>query len=226
MSGTVNGTNGAGSTATPRTASPTTGFGADFNTFLTLLTTQLKNQDPTNAMDPNEMTQQLVQFAGVEQQLRTNTNLESLISVQQGAQLVGAAPLMGRVVEVESDRLSLQGGLATLRLPPAGEARRVGIGVLDSQGNLIRAAQVDLNSSTQDWAWDGQGRGRRAAAGRRLQLRAGGRGLGRHGGGGDRHRAGARDRRGAARGRGPPEPRRCHRGLRQAARPARRELTA
>jgi flagellar basal-body rod modification protein FlgD len=156
MSGTVNGANGAGSTATPRTASPTTGVGADFNTFLTLLTTQLKNQDPTNAMDPNEMTQQLVQFAGVEQQLRTNTNLESLISVQQGAQLVGAAPLMGRVVEVESDRLSLQGGLATLRLPPAGEARRVGIGVLDSQGNLIRAAQVDLNSSTQDWAWDGK----------------------------------------------------------------------
>jgi flagellar basal-body rod modification protein FlgD len=156
MSGTVNGTNAAGSTATPRSASPTTGFGADFNTFLTLLTTQLKNQDPTNAMDPNEMTQQLVQFAGVEQQLKTNTNLQSLISVQQGAQLVGAAPLMGRVVEVESDQLSLQGGLATLRLPPAGEARRVGIGVLDSQGNLVRSAQLDLNSSTQDWVWDGK----------------------------------------------------------------------
>ncbi|MDB5375663.1 MAG: hypothetical protein JWR00_109 [Rubritepida sp.] len=156
MSGTVNGTNAAGSTATPRIASPTTGFGADFNTFLTRLTTQLKNQDPTNAMDPNEMTQQLVQFAGVEQQLKTNTNLESLISVQQGAQLVGAAPLMGRVVEVESDQLSLQGGLATLRLPPAGEARRVDIGVLDSQGNLVRSAQVDLNSSTQDWVWDGK----------------------------------------------------------------------
>ncbi len=156
MSGTVTGTNGASSTATTRGTSTTTGLGADFNTFLTLLTTQLKNQDPTNAMDPNEMTQQLVQFAGVEQQIRANTNLETLISVQQGAQLVGAAPLMGRVVEVESDRLSLQGGQATLRLPPAGEARRVGIGVLDSQGNLIRAAQLDLGSSAQDWVWDGR----------------------------------------------------------------------
>jgi len=155
MSGTVNGTSGTGSTATPRSTSPTTGFGADFNTFLTLLTTQLKNQDPTNAMDPNEMTQQLVQFAGVEQQLRTNTNLESLISVQQGSQLVGAAPLMGRMVEVESDRLSLQGGQATLRLPAAGEARRVAIGVLDAQGNLIVSAQMDLGSTPQDWSWNG-----------------------------------------------------------------------
>jgi flagellar basal-body rod modification protein FlgD len=157
MSGTVNGTSGTGGAATTsRSSSPTTGFGADFNTFLTLLTTQLKNQDPTNAMDPNEMTQQLVQFSSVEQQLKTNSNLESLISVQQGAQLVGAAPLMGRVVEVESDQLSLQGGQATLRLPAAGEARRVAIGVLDAQGNLIRSAQVELGSATQDWNWDGK----------------------------------------------------------------------
>lgn len=156
MSGTVNGTSGTGGTATTsRSNSPTTGFGADFNTFLTLLTTQLKNQDPTNAMDPNEMTQQLVQFSSVEQQLKTNANLESLISVQQGTQLVGAAPLMGRVVEVESDRLSLQGGQARLRLPAAGEASRVAIGVLDAQGNLIRSAQVQLGSAAQDWTWDG-----------------------------------------------------------------------
>jgi flagellar basal-body rod modification protein FlgD len=154
MSGTVQGTNGAASAATPRSAGASTGLGADFNTFLTLLTTQLRNQDPTNAMDPNEMTQQLVQFAGVEQQLRANANLASLISLQQGAQLVGAAPLMGRMVE--SDRLSLQGGQATLRLPPAGEARRVGIGVLDSQGRVIRVEEVNLSGTAQDWVWDGR----------------------------------------------------------------------
>ncbi|WP_421994805.1 flagellar hook capping FlgD N-terminal domain-containing protein [Roseococcus sp.] len=154
MSGTISGTNGTA--ANRASTSPTTGFGADFNTFLTLLTTQLKNQDPTNAMDPNEMTQQLVQFAGVEQQLRVNTNLQTLISVQQGSQLVSAAPLMGRRVEVESDQLSLQGGQATLRLPAAGDASRVGIGVLDAQGNLIRSGEVNLGRSTTDWTWDGR----------------------------------------------------------------------
>ena len=154
MSGTIGATNG---TSSPASAAPraTTGIAADFNTFLTLLTTQLKNQDPTNAMDPNEMTQQLVQFAGVEQQLKMNSNLETLISVQQGSQLVSAAPLMGRTVEVESDQLALQGGQATLRLPAAGEARVVAIGVLDARGNLIRTAQVELGSTRQDWTWDG-----------------------------------------------------------------------
>lgn len=90
MSGTINGTSGTAGSTAPR-AAPTTGLGADFNTFLTLLTTQLRHQDPTNAMGPNEMTRQLVQFAGVEQQITTNNRLQTLISVQQGAQLVGAA---------------------------------------------------------------------------------------------------------------------------------------
>ena len=55
------------------------GLGTDFNTFLTLLTTQLRNQDPSNAMDVNKMTEQLVQFTAVEQQVQTNSNLQQLI---------------------------------------------------------------------------------------------------------------------------------------------------
>lgn len=62
---------------------------------------------------------------------------------------------MGRMVEVESDQLVLQGGQAVLRLPPAGEARRVGVGVLDAQGNLIRSAQLELGPTATEWAWDG-----------------------------------------------------------------------
>ena len=90
-----------------------TGIGADFNTFLGLLTTQLKNQDPTKAMDTQEMTNQLVQFASVEQQISMNGNLDKLIGLQQAAQLTAAAPLMGKVVEVASDRIALQGGTGT-----------------------------------------------------------------------------------------------------------------
>ena len=134
----------------------TTGIGADFNTFLTLLTTQLQNQDPTNAMDANQMTEQLVQFASVEQQIKVNTNLERLLSVEQGNQLVSAAPLMGRVVEVESDRLALQGGQAQLRLPAAGEARRAEISVQDANGRLLRRAEVALGGDATTWSWDGR----------------------------------------------------------------------
>jgi len=128
---------------------------ADFDTFLKLLTTQLKNQDPTKAMDAQQMTQQLVQFAGVEQQLAVNGNLERLIALQQGDQLVSAAPLMGRMIEVESDRLALQDGAAGLRLPIAGIARSARIEITDERGRVVRTAEQRLGPAAAEWRWDG-----------------------------------------------------------------------
>src|SRR6202007_994260 len=58
----------------------------NFDTFLKLLTTQLQNQNPLDPLDTNQFTQQLVEFAGVEQQLNLNTQMTSLISLQQQAQ--------------------------------------------------------------------------------------------------------------------------------------------
>jgi flagellar basal-body rod modification protein FlgD len=147
---------------TAATGPKAAGFGADFNAFLGLLTTQLKNQDPTKAMDTQAMTQQLVQFASVEQQISMNGNLEKLIALQQAAQLTAAAPLMGRVIEVESDRLSLQDGVATLRLPAAGAAGRARITVLDAAGRTLREEEVALGAAPREWRWDG-----RDAAGRK-----------------------------------------------------------
>src|SRR6201989_99714 len=79
----------SGTSSTPAPATSTTGatsndamaqLSGNFSTFLTLLTTQLKNQDPTSPMDSNQFTQQLVEFSQVEQQIDTNTNLKTLIS--------------------------------------------------------------------------------------------------------------------------------------------------
>src|ERR1700750_1931741 len=74
-------------TTTPPASSGSTGhtnamaqLSGNFSTFLTLLTTQLKNQDPMSPMDSNQFTQQLVEFSQVEQQIDTNTNLKTLIS--------------------------------------------------------------------------------------------------------------------------------------------------
>jgi len=153
MSTTVQGTTTAAQAAT---ATKGTGLAADFNTFLTLLTAQLKNQDPTKAMDTNEMTNQLVSFASVEQQIGMNTNLSKLIGLQQTAQLTAAAPLMGQTVEVESDRLSLQEGTATLRLPAADAAKQAVVRVLDAGGRILREASVTLGPAAQDWQWDGR----------------------------------------------------------------------
>ena len=70
-------TSSTAKTTTGSTA--TTGIADNFQTFLTLLTTQLQNQNPLDPLDTNQFTQQLVQFAGVEQQLKSNDQLKSLI---------------------------------------------------------------------------------------------------------------------------------------------------
>src|SRR5882762_6465018 len=62
----------------------------NFDTFLTLLTTQLKNQNPLEPLDTNQFTQQLVSFTQVEQQMKMNTQLASLISIEQMAQSTAA----------------------------------------------------------------------------------------------------------------------------------------
>ena len=153
----------AGAAASATAAQSSTGLGSDFNTFLRLLTTQLRNQDPTNAMSPEQMTAQLVQFAGVEQQIRVNTSLEKLIALQEASQLTASAPLLGGRGETPGDRLSLQNGSATLRLPPAGLAAAASIQVLDPSGRLLREAQVPLGGDVTEWNWDG-----RDSAGRRM----------------------------------------------------------
>src|SRR6478672_8456979 len=82
----------AGTTATGSSSGTqdTAMIASNFTTFLQLLTTQLKNQNPMDPLDTNQFTQQLVQFAQVEQQMKSNTQLQTLISLQQSAQATTA----------------------------------------------------------------------------------------------------------------------------------------
>ena len=163
MSGSI--TSAAGAASSSATTASTR-LGGDLNTFLTLLTTQLQNQDPTDPLDTNQMTNQLVQFASVEQQIAMNQNLSSMISLQQSAQLTAAAPLIGRRIEVTSDKVALQNGSAEIRLPAAGTARTAEITVMDANGRTLRTETVTLGSDATSWNWDGRDRsGNRRADG-------------------------------------------------------------
>ena len=155
VSGTTGTTNTTGTAASAAAASRTQLAGS-FDNFLSLLTTQLKNQSPTDPLDTNQMTAQLVQFASVEQQIGMNKNLEQMVALQQAAQLTAASPMLGQRVEVEGDQLPLQDGSATVQLPPAGAARTARVTVLDSSGRTLREAQVTLGTASQDWSWDGR----------------------------------------------------------------------
>src|SRR5256885_14595803 len=85
---------------------------SNFSTFLTLLTTQLKNQDPTSPMDSNQFTQQLVMYSQVEQQITSNDNLKTLIAQGTSNAATLAAGYLGKKVSVTTGNASLSGGAA------------------------------------------------------------------------------------------------------------------
>src|SRR5947209_12259922 len=107
----------------------------NFQTFLTLLTTQLLNQNPLDPLDTNQFTQQLVQFAGVEQQLRTNDQLSALLSLQQTAQSTQALTFVGKTAVVDGDTADLSHGLATWNLYVQNDAH-VTINIKSATGAL------------------------------------------------------------------------------------------
>src|SRR5450432_3496608 len=91
----------------------TPALAGNFNDFLKLLTTQLQHQDPTSPLDPNQFTQELVQFSSVEQQIQTNTSLSTLISLQQNSQVTSALGFLGHNVVINGSVAQMTNGQAT-----------------------------------------------------------------------------------------------------------------
>jgi len=89
-------TSGASGTSTSQVNNGLASLAGNFQSFLTLLTTQLRNQDPLNPTDTNQFTQQITQMTGVEQQLLSNQLLQQLVAVQGG--LPAEASLIGKNV--------------------------------------------------------------------------------------------------------------------------------
>lgn len=137
----------------------------NFQNFLSLLMTQLKNQDPTSPLDTNQFTSQLVQFTGVEQQINTNSSLTQLIQLTQGGQVLQSSALVGKQVEVTSDRVPLQKGVGDVRFTTA-SAQPVEIVVTNDAGVRLRDDTVRATKGPNDWKWDGtDSRGNRVADG-------------------------------------------------------------
>ena len=128
----------------------------NFNTFLSLLTTQLKNQDPTAPLDSNQFTQQLVQMTGVEQQLNGNTLLKQLVANTSNG-ISTAVTLIGKTVKAASDTANLTGGKAqwTYNLPAG--ASDLKVQVLDPRGNIVHAeAPSSRAAGDHAFSWNGK----------------------------------------------------------------------
>ncbi|MBO6038176.1 MAG: flagellar biosynthesis protein FlgD [Acetobacter sp.] len=126
-----------------------------YTTFLTLLTTQLQNQDPTSPMSTNAFTTELAQFTGVEQQVETNQKLSSLISLNESAQLTNDSDLVGRTANATTTELPLQNGSASLSFNGlAGEP--IAIAVANAAGQVVYTDAFSAQNGTNTWTWNGK----------------------------------------------------------------------
>jgi flagellar basal-body rod modification protein FlgD len=148
----------------PVTANPGTSAGLassqsmanNFQQFLQLLTTQLQNQNPLDPLDTNQFTQQLVQFAQVEQQINMNSSLTQLIALQQTAQTTQAIGLVGATVTVDGATTRLSGGLARWSFSPTKTATAT-ITIRDATGQTAYSATQTVSPGQQTFTWNGKG---------------------------------------------------------------------
>ena len=129
----------------------------NFQTFLTLLTTQLQNQNPLDPLDTNQFTQQLVQFASVEQQLKTNSQLTSLVSLQQTAQSTQALGFVGKTAVVDGSTAALTNASATWNLSVPTNSN-VNISITNSTGQTVFTGDYSVAAGNNlPFTWDGKG---------------------------------------------------------------------
>jgi flagellar basal-body rod modification protein FlgD len=139
------------------TSTAGTTLAGNFQTFLTLLTTQLQNQNPLSPLDTNQFTQQLVQFAGVEQQLKTNDQLTTLVSLQQTAQTTQALGFVGKTAVVDGSTTALANGAATWSLSVPTNSN-VNISITNGTGQTVYSGSYSVNAgANQAFGWDGKG---------------------------------------------------------------------
>jgi flagellar basal-body rod modification protein FlgD len=151
--GTGNGTSsGSGSSAASTT---TQGIADNFQTFLTLLTTQLQNQNPLDPLDTNQFTQQLVQFAGVEQQLKSNEQLKSLIEIEKSAQSTQALVYVGNTVAVDGSKTQFDKSATWNLVSP--QATSATITITSSTGQTAYSGNFNLKQGNASFVWDGKG---------------------------------------------------------------------
>jgi flagellar basal-body rod modification protein FlgD len=148
---------GTNSSSTSNTSSSNTTIANNFQTFLTLLTTQLQNQNPLDPLDTNQFTAQLVQFAGVEQQLRQNDQLATLVSLEKSAQSTQALGYVGYTVSVDGSKAPYDGTNSAAWTLNAPNDTTAAITITNSAGQTVFSGNYPVTKGKANFTWDGKG---------------------------------------------------------------------
>jgi flagellar basal-body rod modification protein FlgD len=149
---------GTGSTSSRSTTSgvATNSLLANYDIFLKMLTTQLRVQNPLEPMNAEKFTDQLVQYSAVEQQIKTNQNLESLLATMVSNTALSLVNYLGKTVEAAADTTMFSGGKAAWKVTTGAAAENAVVTIRNSDGAVVATREVDLSKGEQTYEWDGR----------------------------------------------------------------------
>lgn len=128
----------------------------NYNSFLTLLTAQISNQDPLKPVDSTQFVSQLAQLTQVEQSIATNASLESISNMLSIAGAMSDLQLIGRDVLIPSDQIRMTETDFPLAYQVEAGAKEVKISIYSEEGNLLRELNGSATTEGEliDVAWD------------------------------------------------------------------------
>ena len=127
----------------------------NYETFLSILTTQVRHQNPLDPLDSSKYTEQLVQFTSVEQQIKTNTRLDNLLAEIRSSTASGYVNYIGRKVMAGSDMAALHNGAAEWQYRAASDGVAE-ITISDSAGLKMVSFEQDIAAGSHTFRWDGK----------------------------------------------------------------------
>lgn len=151
----VNANNPAATALSNATNSSVANLG--INDFITLMTTQLKYQDPTQPQDPTQMVSQLAQFSTVSGVQQLNSSMSSLTSQFLGSQAISASSLVGHSVMVQASSAAVTSGasISGAVTTPSGASSETLV-ITDASGKEVRQMSVPVGSGSSAFTWDGK----------------------------------------------------------------------
>lgn len=129
----------------------------NFDTFLELLVAQIQNQDPTNPVETETFTQQLVQFSELEQSIQSNDNLETILGTIQSQNAAGIVSYIGSTVNAQGATTTLRNSEAVFNLQTSTLVPEAQITIRDNLGTVVFRATQTLQSGTNEFVFNGRG---------------------------------------------------------------------
>ena len=142
------------STAAAAAATNETSFSEDFDTFLQLLTAQIRNQDPLEPTDSTQFVEQLATFSSLEQQVETNTSLSDIATMIGDLTSMIASEWLGQEVAVSSQYVAYEGKPVEFEIDPSYSYDEAVLTIKDSQNEIIYQGALDADQARH--IWDGE----------------------------------------------------------------------